>query len=59
MAKRQDIEVIEEVEVDEETEERGGLELGLILATTIALIAGLVVGFRELGAHYGVGPFAG
>lgn len=59
MAKRQAIDEIEEVEGEEEAAEGGGLELGLVLATTLALIAGLVVGFRELGAHYGIGPFAG
>jgi len=60
MAKRQAIDEIEEVEgEEEEAEAGGGLELGLVLATTLALIAGLVVGFRELGAHYGIGPFAG
>lgn len=59
MAKRQAVDEIEEVEGEEEAAEGGGLELGLVLATTLALLAGLVVGFKELGAHYGIGPFAG
>lgn len=60
MAKRrQAIEEIEEVEEAEAEATGGGLELGLVVVTTIALIAGLVVGFRELGVHYGIGPFAG
>ncbi|MFH0943770.1 MAG: hypothetical protein V2A76_01115 [Planctomycetota bacterium] len=59
MAKRQAIDEIEEVEGEEEAEAGGGLELGLVLATTLALIAGLAVGFKELGLHYGIGPFAG
>lgn len=51
---------IEEVEEVEETEAAGnGIELGLVIATTIALVAALVLGFRELGVHYGIGPFAG
>ena len=60
MAKRQEIEEIEEVEgVEEEAAQGGGLELGIVLATTLALIVGIVAGLKELGAHYGVGPFAG
>ncbi len=56
MAKR-DIDEIEEV--DEEEVSGGGLETGLIVATFVALVIGIVIGFKELGAHYGVGPFAG
>ncbi len=59
MAKRQAIDEIEEVEGEEDVATGGGLELGLVLATTLALVAALVVGFKELGAHYGIGPFAG
>ena len=59
MAKRgAEIEEIEEVEGPEEEDSGGGLEVGLIIATTLALIVGIVVGLRELGVHYGTGPFA-
>lgn len=54
------IEEIEEVEAAEEEAKPGpSLEMGLIVATTIALVVGIVVGLNELGSHYGVGPFAG
>ena len=50
---------IEEIEGEEESSGGSGLETGLIFATFLALVIGMVVGFRELGIHYGVGPFAG
>ncbi|MBI4882221.1 MAG: hypothetical protein HY812_21545 [Planctomycetes bacterium] len=59
MAKRQQaVEEIEEVAgAEEEAGPGGGLELGLVLATTLTLLAGLVTGLVELGVHYGAGPF--
>lgn len=57
MAKRQAIDEIEEVEGEEEAGNGSGLETGLILATTLALIVGMVVGLYELGLHYAIGPF--
>ena len=48
----------EEVETEEEAGS-GGLEMGIIITTTLALIAGIVVGLYELGTHYGAGPFKG
>lgn len=57
MAKRaKQIEEFEEVDDVEETAS-GGLETGLIFATTLALLAGVVMGLMELGKHYGTGPF--
>ena len=58
MAKRQ-MEEMEEVEGGEEASGGGGLEMGIIIATFIALCCGLFFGFKELGAHYGIGPLAG
>lgn len=57
MAKRgSQIEEFEEVE-DDGAAAGGGLETGVIFATTMALIAGIVMGLMELGKHYGAGPF--
>lgn len=60
MAKRQAaaVEEIEEVEGEEEAA-NGGMEMGIIIATFLALCCALFLGFKELGAHYGVGPLAG
>jgi len=58
MAKRQ-MEEMEEVEGEEEAGAGGGLELSIVIATFIALCAGMFFGFKELGVHYGVGPLAG
>lgn len=58
MAKRaKQVEEFEEVEEAPESS-GGGLETGLIFATTMALIAGVVMGLMELGKHYATGPFA-
>lgn len=60
MAKRQAVvEEIEEVEGPEESSGGAGIEMGIIIATFLALCCGLFLGFKELGAHYGVGPLAG
>lgn len=62
MAKRRQVEV-EEVEVVEEEDEvaptGGGMEFGLVIATTLALVLGIVLGLLELGRHYDAGPFGG
>jgi hypothetical protein len=50
MAKRKPLEVEEVSEPQAETEASAGLtfEIGLVLATTVALVIGLVLGWMEL-----------
>jgi len=64
MAKRratevEEAQVVEVVDEVEAVEEPGSVEQGLVFATTISLVAAIVVGLMELGKHYGTGPFAG
>lgn len=57
MAKRAaQIEEYEEVEAGEDAAS-GTLETGLIFATTLALVAAIIMGLMELGKHYATGPF--
>ncbi len=48
----------EAVEVAEvaETSSGPGIEVALIIFTTLALVVAIIAGFTELGHHYGAGP---
>ncbi|MFO0982565.1 MAG: hypothetical protein U1E76_12665 [Planctomycetota bacterium] len=55
MAKRKPLEVEEVTEQQSESESQSGLtmEVGLILLTTLSLVAGLILGWLELQKYQG------
>ncbi len=56
--KKDEAEAVEVTEVTEvvETSSGPGMEVALIVFTTLALVVAIIVGFTELGHHYGAGP---
>ena len=60
MASFDDADNMDDLDVfEEETDNAVALTSGIIIMTTVCLVAAIVVMFSALGKYHGVGPMAG